>query len=142
MRKNFTDMLEQARLKEVPFQTPSGEWNGSYSIPAMTKGERLYVICSNDDGWDHVSVSVQTRIRRSKRCPTWEEMAMIKEMFWDDDEAVFQLHPPKEENVSMQDFCLHLWKSQKAEVPRPPSHLVGLKPGVLSEALGINHGER
>jgi hypothetical protein len=71
---------------------------------------------------DHVSVSLSV-----KRCPDWEEMCMIKDMFWDDEDCVVQYHPPKSEYVSMHPFCLHLWRPIGIEIPRPPSIFVGIQ---------------
>jgi hypothetical protein len=94
---------------EVPF-------NGSRGVPSC-----LRVIASDGEGWDHVSVSL------SNRTPTWEEMCFIKDIFFRDDEAVIQFHPPKSEYVNFHPFCLHLWRKQDAEFPLPPSVLVGPK---------------
>lgn len=59
--------------------------------------------CKHGD-WEHVSVSCEDR------CPTWEEMQRVKELFWRDDETVIQFHPPKSEYVNHHQYCLHLWK--------------------------------
>jgi hypothetical protein len=70
--------------------------------------------------WEHVSVSL------ANRCPTWEEMCIIKSLFWDDDDVVLQFHPPKSDYVNQHPFCLHLWR-YKGEIPRPPTITVGLR---------------
>lgn len=70
--------------------------------------------------WEHVSVSLE------HRCPTWEEMCIVKALFWDDEETVLQFHPPESDYVNQHRFCLHLWR-YKGEMPRPPSIAVGLK---------------
>jgi hypothetical protein len=75
----------------------------------------------NDTGWEHVSVSSETR------CPTWEEMCFVKDLFWGEDELVVQYHPPKSEHVNFHPHCLHLWKSLRVPMPAPPSILVGPK---------------
>lgn len=77
-------------------------------------------IVSTDKGWEHVSVSLfknlfsgNRKLRRMatvKRCPTWEEMSYVKDLFWKDDEEVVQFHPPKSEYVNLHNYCLHLWK--------------------------------
>jgi hypothetical protein len=68
-------------------------------------------------GWEHVSVSTETR------CPTWEEMNYIKNVFWDDEEMVVQFHPPKSKYVNNHPFVLHLWKSQQ-NIKLPPQEFV------------------
>lgn len=80
----------------------------------------LTVIFSNAYGWEHVSVSTQSR------CPTWEEMSMLKDMFWDDSETVVQYHPKKSEYVNNFPYCLHLWKKNDTEYELPPRILVGI----------------
>lgn len=54
--------------------------------------------------WEHVSVSC------ADRCPTWDEMQKVKELFWRDDETVIQFHPAKAQYVNHMRYCLHLWK--------------------------------
>jgi len=73
----------------------------------------IHAIASCEMGWEHVSVSV------FDRCPTWQEMCFIKDMFWDDDDCVMQLHPPKADWVNNHPFTLHLWRPIGVEIPRP-----------------------
>lgn len=87
-------------------------------------GEQLKIIASNGDepvceGWEHVSVSCR------KRCPNWEEMCFVKNLFWEDDECVVQFHPPKSDYVNLHPFCLHLWKHKTTETKLPPKLLIG-----------------
>lgn len=81
----------------------------------------LRIISSGDadltpasEGWEHVSISLPDR------CPTWEEMSKVKDLFWRDDETVIQIHPPKDQHVNNHPFCLHLWRNTRAEQPMPP----------------------
>lgn len=59
---------------------------------------------SDEDGWEHVSVY------HPKRCPTWEEMCAIKDVFWNEDEECIQIHPKRSEYVNIVDTCLHIWR--------------------------------
>lgn len=72
-------------------------------------------------GWEHVSVSLP------HRCPSWAEMCKVKALFWDDEDTVMQLHPPKSEWVNNHKFCLHLWRPIGQAIPRPPALLVGVQ---------------
>lgn len=75
----------------------------SYAI--NYKGACLKVIASTElNGWDHVSVSLLDR------CPTWDEMCYIKNLFWEEDEMTIQFHPRKKDYVNMHPYCLHMWK--------------------------------
>lgn len=66
------------------------------------------------EGWEHVSVS------RHDRCPTWDEMQWVKEMFWADDEVVVQYHPAKDRYVNRMPYCLHLWRKAGHVFELPP----------------------
>jgi len=81
----------------------------------------LKVIASDGEGWEHVSVSTSTR------CPDWEEMCMIKDLFWGENDCVIQYHPPRKNYVNCHKHCLHLWRPSKKKIPLPPMWMVGPK---------------
>lgn len=89
-----------------------GGWDGS-------------VIWSIGAGWEHVSVAPYPK----RITPSWDDMCRIKDIFWNDDEAVIQVHPPKAEYVSNVENCLHLWRCIYKKMVLPPSILVGVKKG-------------
>lgn len=100
--------------------------NGMFLLPRVR--EVLRVIASdgagieNDTGqWEHVSVSLR------HRCPTWEEMNFVKDIFFEPEEAVMQFHPPRADYVNNHPYCLHLWRPKQIAIPLPPSILVGIK---------------
>lgn len=97
--------------------------NGVFFIPnrIARSAVPLRVVASDGLDWDHVSVSLPTR------CPTWEEMCFIKAMFWDDEDGVMQLHPPRSQWVNNHSFCLHLWRPVGQRIPMPPSYMVGVQ---------------
>lgn len=92
---------------------------GVFVVPSPIDGAPLKVIASSECDWDHVSVS------RVNRTPNWPEMARVKELFFRDGETVMQLHVPAADHINDHPFCLHLWRPQKEEIPRPPSFMVG-----------------
>ena len=120
---------------QVPLRSKAGDNFGCFRL---TIGKRVLHIqaSSGEPGpeipkaawhWDHVSVSVFTRgALHLSRLPTWEEMARIKDLFWEAEDCVMQVHPPKSEYVNMAEV-LHLWRWTGGEFPRPPSILVGFK---------------
>jgi hypothetical protein len=85
------------------------------------KGIWIRVLASDGGFWDHVSVSIKNR------CPTWEEMEFVKRLFFEPPETAMQLHVPSDDHVNYHPNCLHLWRPQRAEIPRPPSAMVGPK---------------
>lgn len=94
------------------------------SIPASiltgnTKPYTLGIVVSDGAGWDHVSVSLQSR------CPTWQEMSFVKDLFFEPHEAAMQLHPPQSEYVNHHEYCLHIWRPHDKRIPLPPSEFVG-----------------
>lgn len=94
--------------------------NGIFRI--YIHGVGFHVVASNGGGWDHVSVSLSNR--KAKRCPSWEEMCAIKDMFFDKEEVVVQYHPRESEYVNVHNYCLHLWRPQGKDVPVPPMYMV------------------
>lgn len=82
-------------------------------------GAVLRVIASWGGDWDHVSVSLD-----EKRCPTWLEMQYIKNVFFKAEEVAMQLHPAAGNYVNDHEFCLHIWRPQKQEIPTPPTIFV------------------
>lgn len=85
------DTLKMMGMKSAIMKLPSGT-------------QALLVVGTNEDGWEHVSISL-----RAKRLPTWEEMCIIKDIFWNDEEEVVQMHPRKSEYVNLAE-ALHLWR--------------------------------
>ena len=101
-----------------------GDDGGMGWIPGLDikKPERrAFVIWSDGGGWDHVSVSWQNR------CPTWEEMAKVKQLFFHPEEVCVEFHPAESEYVNMHPYCLHIWRYQQPGMPMPPAWMVGEK---------------
>lgn len=78
-----------------------------------------------EEQWDHVSVSL------SGRCPNWQEMCFVKDLFWEPHETVMQLHPPSHLHVNYHPHCLHLWAPRNLFIPLPPRWMVGPVDGEL-----------
>lgn len=134
-------MKPDAHKQLEPFRIATGRLasdaslgnNGAFMLPLFKHADEIMlgmfehftvsvgVVVSDGDGWDHVSVSL------TNRCPTWEEMAFIKDLFFEPHEAVMQLHPPHSEYVNHHPFCLHLWRPHNRRIPLPPTYMVGPK---------------
>lgn len=82
------------------------------------KFKSVTIVASWNGGWEHVSISM------NKRCPTWDEMCMVKDIFWDEEECVIQYHPPKSVYVNNHPYCLHLWKKVGVKFELPPKEFV------------------
>lgn len=136
MKKNPPN---EYRRGELGFwsSTPDDGMNGVFSIPLPGFGHRVIAQCIVSDGaepeaiaaagaqWEHVSVHILEYGKQ--RTPTWQEMCMVKDIFWDEEECVVQFHPPKSEYVNNHPHVLHLWKLGSGTFPAPPSIFVGIK---------------
>lgn len=117
---------EKFRLKTGPTRSDSSYGNnGHFVVRSLKFTKALFCQASDGAGWEHVSVSLPGY----SRCPTWEEMSLIKSLFWGEDDLVVQFHPPKEDHINTHPYCLHLWRKIGTNefCSRPDAGLVGLK---------------
>jgi hypothetical protein len=84
-----------------------------------SEGDYKEVGLGPEYAWEHVSVSTD------RRCPTWQEMDFVKDLFWGPEETVMQLHVPKNRHVNVHPYCLHLWRPLFTAIPLPPRDTVG-----------------
>src|ERR1700739_59728 len=90
--------LEPYRFLRRPLGSACGDDFGAFKIPGP-RGEDLMIIASPGDAhegvpWEHVSVSTR------RRCPLWVEMCFVKDLFWDEEETVMPLHPPRSQWIN------------------------------------------
>lgn len=127
MRETLPDKIERCRVLAGYYGTTGTAGNRGLFRLQRPDGTTLRMLSSGSGdpafAWEHVSVSVENK----KRCPTWEEMCLVKDFFWDEEEVVMQLHPRKSEYVNCHPFVLHLWKPSDQVIPEPPAILVGPK---------------
>ena len=125
----INDLVEKYRIITGQLgSAPDTKTHGAFLVPTIERNKKkklkkavIRVIMSIGMGWDHVSVSLQTR------CPTWNEMNYIKNLFFDETEVAFQFHPKKTEYVNHHPYCLHLWRSHSQKIITPPTTLIGPK---------------
>lgn len=101
----------------------SGKYYDKYS------GKFLNFIFSYQMGWEHLSVSMPNKT------PSWDQMCMMKNIFWNEDEACAEYHPKKEDYVNNHKHCLHIWKPTNEVLPLPPSILVGFRSEAEKQAF-------
>jgi hypothetical protein len=96
--------------------------NGVFIIPYGS----FHFQCVVSDGmnWEHVSVTL--RHKNIYNTPSWENMCYIKDIFWDKEDIVIQIHPKKSEYINNHPNVLHLWRPTNKEIPTPDSILVGI----------------
>lgn len=132
MKPDAHRTLRNYRIRTGQLASTDGCGNsGAFFLPIHSAGSRirlleacgkhtdiLAVIMSDEGGWDHVSVSLQ------KRTPSWAEMCFVKDLIFEPEETVMQLHPPKSTYVNHHDHCLHLWRPHNRSIPMPPIIMV------------------
>ena len=121
----FNPMVETYRFRSGDYASDTSADYGAFLIPGPN-GVDLMIIASPGDAhegvpWEHVSVSTR------KRCPNWAEMSFVKDLFWNEEECVMQLHPPKSTWINNHPYCLHLWRPLNGPIPLPPQIAVGYK---------------
>jgi hypothetical protein len=118
--KDFNQILEEYKNNVVETGEDGAAFKFMIRDRAMKKDIGfMWVIVSFGGGWDHVSVSLS-----ENRCPRWDEMCLVKDMFFEPEETVVQYHPAKSQYVNNHPLCLHLWRSQKDDMPVPDKNLV------------------
>ena len=126
MRERPNELLEQGRVTLGAWGSKAGFGNnGLFRVQHPESGKTVRMLASDGGGWEHVSVSIEG----AKRCPSWEEMCWVKELFWGPEEWVVQFHPAAEEYVNCHPYTLHLWKPLGAGMATPPAEFVGPKKG-------------
>ena len=112
-----SEELDRIRINppELP-RTYPGDMYGMFMTLDEVKFPGLRIMSSgnNDIYWEHVSVSL------ADRCPTWDEMCFVKDLFWPDTETVIQFHPKRSHYKNDHPYCLHLWKRRGVDYELPP----------------------
>jgi len=113
-----------------PFGSAAGDPFGFFVISRqdMTNGRisRPMKVIATDGGrtgWEHVSASLAF-INGREDCPSWDEMCLIKGLFWEPEVCVVQFHPAESDYVNTHSGCLHLWRMQDGTFPMPPKACV------------------
>ncbi len=125
MRKVFPELLEKGRdTKDQRFATKAGEPFGLFRVKSPFTGATLRIIIGGEEAWkaegmggepwEHVSVS------KIDKPPTWQEMCLVKELVFEDEECVIQYHPAKSDYIDQHPNCLHLWRPTVTPIPMPP----------------------
>lgn len=112
--------LEKHRIHNPHMQKlMDDDFIGAYLLRLDGSRQEFLVLASVHDGeWEHISVSTELR------CPRWNEMQQVKELFFEDEEAVMQLHPPKSVYINSHPYCLHLWRPITSPIPLPNPNMV------------------
>ena len=101
-------------LKRVPYIKPlyPGTFGTEMKIgPKSIIGSVVW--SPNEAGWEHVSFSPYDH----SKTPSWDDMCYLKDVFFDEEEEVIQIHPKRSEYVNIMQNCLHLWRHPDMRLP-------------------------
>lgn len=116
---------EKFRVTDGPMASSASDGpNGYFIIPIRYKCTACIQV-SNGLGWEHVSMYVIDKNR--DRTPTWEEMCIIKDRFWEPEDVAVQYHPAKSQYVNNHPHVLHMWRPTVDVLPVPDPALVGIR---------------
>lgn len=111
------NFLYQFRL---PLMGQYGDSSCGFFIIPSRNNNFYQVIASSGSGWDHISVCLLDRKGRFiKRTLTWDEMCLIKKLFFYDDEYAVEFHPRKQDYIDDHHYVLHIWRSNILDFPLP-----------------------
>lgn len=115
--RSFDEIKSNTQVQfENNFRTVDGDMQGFCGYLRLRDCKHtMYFMCSIDEKpngqkWEHVSVSYYDS---NKKTPTWAEMCAVKDIFWQDEEEVHQLHPKKSQyfhGYRGVENILHLWR--------------------------------
>jgi len=118
VRRTLPEKLEHGRVRAGRMGTITEDGPYGMFFVHGPCGADLTIIANGaevGEDWEHVSPS------------NWQEMCWVKDMFWEPEEVVMQLHPAASTYVNNHPYCLHMWRPVNAEIPLPPSITVGRK---------------
>ena len=105
--KTFDEIVASKRV----FKVNKGFLNSGF-IKLPDAGTCTLLWGDNEDGWEHVSISPN----KMHKIPSWNDMCILKDIFFNDEEEVLQLHPKKSQYVNISTNCLHLWRPKGLEI--------------------------
>ena len=113
--KSFDKIAEDTQVQVLnKVKTIDGDMAGieGYLNLRDSKKTMTFMATIDDNGkkWEHVSVSYYGEL---KKTPSWAEMCAVKDVFWDKEEEVHQIHPKHSQYVhgyGRKENILHLWR--------------------------------
>lgn len=128
--KRFEEILNDRRILKV-FKNVETDKVAKLKVEVRSykQSDKALVSATIVNGWEHLGVSFKNKI------PSWECMNEMKEMFFEDDEECFQMHPKKDNYVNNNEYTLHIWRPIEGMKQIPPSILVGFRSNHIEEDM-------
>lgn len=102
---------------KIDFKPPTGGWRHKPGqVPGLTHPHRIYqkggllVLCSNEDGLWHLSITAK------KRNPAYPEIKDARYNLVPDNVHMAMIFPPEAEFVNVHKGCFHLFQLAVSEV--------------------------
>ncbi|MBO7615011.1 MAG: hypothetical protein J6T15_04885 [Bacilli bacterium] len=118
--RNLDEILKTRNLKIKAIERNMPMVGGSYYD--TISGKWLNFMFSVQMGWEHLSVSMPSKT------PSWDQMCVMKDIFFEEEEECFEYHPKKSEYVNMHPHCLHIWRPRVEDRINAFSQLGFIKP--------------
>lgn len=95
---------EIEKIAAYGFKVIESDDSGGMGIMRMAPFDKTSIVWTFIDR--HVSVSPRNHT------PSWIDMCIIKDLFYNEEDEVWQCHPKKSEYVNINKNCLHLWEGR------------------------------
>lgn len=92
--------------RTVGLRVEDASIHGGYGEVHINNWSGSVIWGRDEDGWEHVSVSPYIH----RITPSWDDMCVLKDMFFGEEEIAMQIHPRKSQYVNKMENCLHIWK--------------------------------
>lgn len=116
--------IKEVKMKDLQSINLAGNGLGNFLLKMHNVSEKeryefefplteiAYGECSainfNDEEWEHIMLNLEEH----NRCASYEEMSVLKETFWEENEIAIQVHPKKSEYINLRQYALHLWRNK------------------------------
>ena len=98
---------QEVEMPDVPVAENTTAWRKN-NLRLLFSPKELHSETDLGGGsWKHLSIS------HPKRYPYWDEIIDARYTFFNEDETVIQIMPPRREYVNFHQFCFHLWSKIK-----------------------------
>lgn len=101
--RTYEEIMESGKLWNVRMIS-GGCISGLVKLPDC--GICSVISGNNKYGYEHVSISLKHKFGILSR----EDMCMLKDIFFGDEEEVYYIHTKESEYMNISENCLHLWK--------------------------------
>lgn len=110
--REFSEIMKSGKLFDVNHVSVMNINMTCAFIHLPDCGTCRVIFSGNEGGWEHVSISP----KKKHNIPSWDDMCIVKDVFFDDEEEAYQIHPKKSRYINAVENCLHLWKPIGREI--------------------------